>query len=94
MSPPPPPLAPALAIQGGAGAYQSIDDGVISKEDYSQGVLAALRIGYQILLDGGSAVTAVVEATKAMEDNPVFNSGTCQRVGVVVKHTYTLKVHF
>ena len=40
------------------------------------GVEAAARVGWSVLLDGGTAVDAVEAAVIALEDNPVFDAGT------------------
>ena len=40
------------------------------------GVRKAATRGFRILEERGSAMNAVVEAVKEMEDNPVFNAGT------------------
>ena len=36
---------------------------------------AAAKVGWQLLLAGGSAVDAVEAAVAALEDNPVFDAG-------------------
>ena len=63
-------LLPAIVIHGGAWA---IPDKIA---DASQdGVKEAARIGYKILMEGGSAVDAVESAVASLEDNPVFDAG-------------------
>ena len=65
-----PKLLPAIVIHGGAWA---IPDKIA---DASQdGVKEAARIGYKILMEGGSAVDAVESAVASLEDNPVFDAG-------------------
>ncbi|HYF30489.1 MAG TPA: isoaspartyl peptidase/L-asparaginase [Chitinophagaceae bacterium] len=63
----------AIAIHGGAGP----DSELIRKniEGYTSGLEKAIRAGYEILEAGGSAVEAVEEAIKLMEDDPLFNAG-------------------
>ena len=61
---------PAIVVHGGAWA---IPDKIA---DASQdGVKEAVRIGYKILMEGGSAVDAVESAVTSLEDNPVFDAG-------------------
>ena len=63
-------LLPAIVIHGGAWA---IPDKIA---DASQdGVKEAAKIGYKVLMEGGSAVDAVESAVACLEDNPVFDAG-------------------
>jgi L-asparaginase / beta-aspartyl-peptidase len=63
----------ALAIHGGAGP----DSEFIHKhkKEYEKGLEEALNAGYKMLEEGSSAVDAVEEAIKSLEDNPLFNAG-------------------
>lgn len=64
-----------LAIHGGA---ESIEPGSLSPEDeqaYLDGLNAALDVGYAVLARGGSALDAVEQAVRALEDNERFNAG-------------------
>jgi beta-aspartyl-peptidase (threonine type) len=63
----------AIAVHGGAGP----DSAYIkkNKEGYTQGLEEAVRTGYKILEEGGSALDAVEAAVKYLEDNPLFNAG-------------------
>lgn len=63
-------MKPVIVVHGGAGRIfkereQGSRDGVVR---------AALR-GYGILKQGGSALDAVEEAVRSMEDDPHFNAG-------------------
>ncbi len=65
-----------IVIHGGAG------DGIVaenfSKEKrarYENQMKEALQIGTEVLDTGGSAVDAVVEVIKILEDSPLFNAG-------------------
>jgi L-asparaginase / beta-aspartyl-peptidase len=61
----------ALIVHGGAGA--------ISPDRYDaarEGCRAAAAAGWQILLQGGSALDAVELAIVTLENNPGFNAGT------------------
>ena len=63
-------LLPAIVIHGGAWA---IPDKIV---DASQdGVKEAAKIGYKILMEGGSAVDAVESAVTSLENDPVFDAG-------------------
>jgi len=62
-----------LIVHGGAGDLSGDDPkgaGAIA------GCLAAARAGYAVLARGGSALDAVVEAVRVLEDDPRFNAGT------------------
>lgn len=63
----------AMVIHGGLGDNLSF----IKKhyKDYELGLEEAIRAGYQILQKSGSAIDAVVEAVRLLEDNALFNAG-------------------
>lgn len=61
---------PVIAVHGGAWA---IPDTVA--EASVTGVKLAVKEGFRILQQGGTAVDAVVAAVSLMEDNPVFDAG-------------------
>ncbi|KAG8444890.1 hypothetical protein GDO86_009881 [Hymenochirus boettgeri] len=63
-------MKPVIVVHGGAGT-------IISElhETYRSGVKRAAMKGYDILRQGGSAVTAVEEAVVLLEDEPIFNAG-------------------
>ena len=63
----------AIAIHGGAGP----DSDYIheNKPGYEEGLKAAIAAGYKVLDTGGSAVDAVEEAVKHLENNCLFNAG-------------------
>ena len=65
----------ALAIHGGAG---TLVRGMMTpelEEKYRTALRTALEAGYAILQTKGSAVDAVEEAVKKLEDSPLFNAG-------------------
>ncbi len=68
----------AIAIHGGAGP----DSDYIheNKTGYEEGLKEAVTAGYKVLEKGGSAVDAVEEAVKHLENNYLFNSGQRQRI--------------
>lgn len=64
-----------IAIHGGAGTLikgKMTDEKEIA---YKKALEHALNSGYSILENGGSAMNAVEEAVKRMEDSPLFNAG-------------------
>jgi len=60
----------SMIVHGGAWAIP--DDEV---EAHRAGCLNALRIGWKILHDGGSAVDAVEQALRSMEDDETYDAG-------------------
>ena len=62
-------IDPVLVVQGGAWAMPK---DVI--EDHRRGVQNALRVGWEILASGGSALKAVEEAVVVMEDDETFDA--------------------
>lgn len=63
-------MKPALIVHGGAGSYAPE-----LGEPRRRGLRRAAEKSWQILLQGGSALEAVVAAVVEMEDDPVFNAG-------------------
>ncbi len=61
----------AIIVHGGAGTVTP--DRV---ESVKAGCDEAVRIGWRILQDGGSALDAVEACVRALEDNPNYNAGT------------------
>ena len=61
---------PVIVVHGGAGAWhpERRPAGLV-------GVRNAAQTGYKMLKANGSALDAVEEAVKAMEDDPAFNAG-------------------
>lgn len=64
----------ALALHGGAGTIsQDLPDSV--KQQYYNGLEQAVQTGQQVLSNGGSALDAVEQVIRNLEDNPLFNAG-------------------
>ena len=61
----------ALIVHGGAGDITGPDI-----EAHRHGVEIAARVGWDVLLKGGSSLDAVEAAIVTMEDDPAFNAGT------------------
>jgi beta-aspartyl-peptidase (threonine type) len=63
----------AIAVHGGAGPDSEYIK--LHKEEYKQGIQAAIDAGYHVLASGGTSVDAVEAAVNVLEDNPLFNAG-------------------
>src|SRR5215216_1499894 len=63
----------AIAIHGGAG--EATDYVWQNKSQYEAGIQSAVEAAHKILIKGGTAIDAVEEAVRNLEDNPLFNSG-------------------
>ncbi|REL38936.1 isoaspartyl peptidase/L-asparaginase [Rhodohalobacter sp. SW132] len=64
----------AVALHGGAGTIsQDLPDSV--RQQYYDGLEQAVRTGQIVLREGGSALDAVEQVVKNLEDNPLFNAG-------------------
>ncbi len=64
-----------LAIHGGAGTIERGNMTPEREAEYRAALEAALRAGFAVLQEGGSAVDAVAAAIPPMEDAPLFNAG-------------------
>lgn len=65
----------SIAIHGGAG---TLVKGLMTPEleaEYKSALKTARDKGYEVLEKGGSALDAVEEAVKLLEDTPLFNAG-------------------
>ena len=65
----------SIAIHGGAGTIIAADMTPALKEAYENALREALHAGYALLEKKASAMEAVIEATKLLEDNILFNAG-------------------
>ncbi|MRT00095.1 beta-aspartyl-peptidase [Ralstonia pickettii] len=66
---------PILAIHGGAGTITRTAMSADKEAAYQQALHDILAAGQRILVDGGSAVDAVTEAVRLLEECPLFNAG-------------------
>jgi beta-aspartyl-peptidase (threonine type) len=60
---------PAIIIHGGAGASPA------DRDELRDGMRAAVQAGWSALAEGGSALDAVENAVRLLEDHPRFNAG-------------------
>ncbi|CAJ0892456.1 Isoaspartyl peptidase [Ralstonia sp. LMG 32965] len=66
---------PILAIHGGAGTITRTAMSAVKEAAYQQALNDILAAGQRILVDGGSALDAVTEAVRLLEECPLFNAG-------------------
>jgi beta-aspartyl-peptidase (threonine type) len=64
-----------IVIHGGAGTITKEDMTPELEKAYQEGLNVALKAGYAVLKEGGSAVNAVKAALVVLEDNILFNAG-------------------
>ena len=72
----------AIVIHGGAGGITRDKMTLAMDKEYRTALAEALNKGKKILSEGGSALDAVEQAIRVMEDNPLFNAGK----GAVFNH--------
>jgi L-asparaginase / beta-aspartyl-peptidase len=65
----------AIVIHGGAGGITRENITPELDKEYREGLQVALNTGKKILAEGGSALDAVEQTIRTMEDNPLFNAG-------------------
>ena len=64
-----------IVIHGGAGTILKKNMTKEKEKEYRQALSKAIRIGYDILKNGGSSKDAVEKTINYMEDSPLFNAG-------------------
>lgn len=65
----------SIVIHGGAGTILKKNMTPEKEAAYRQKLEEAIRVGYNILKEGGSSLDAVQKTINVMEDSPLFNSG-------------------
>ena len=65
----------AIAIHAGAGTISREDLGEKRENEIRAKLEEAVRAGYQVLVSGGTGLSAVTTAINIMEDSPLFNAG-------------------
>ena len=78
----------AIVIHGGAGTILKKNMTPELESAYLQKLEEAVKVGYQILKNGGSSQSAVEETIKIMENSPLFNAG----VGAVLTNDETVSL--
>lgn len=66
---------PVIAIHGGAGAMSRQAMSAEKEREYLDALQRILSAGQGVLAAGGSALDAVTEAVRLLEDCPLFNAG-------------------
>jgi len=79
---------PILAIHGGAGTITRTAMSAEAEIAYQQALNDILAAGQRILVEGGSALDAVTEAVRLLEECPLFNAGK----GSVLTHAGTYEL--
>ncbi|HEX7911205.1 MAG TPA: isoaspartyl peptidase/L-asparaginase [Paraburkholderia sp.] len=64
-----------IAIHGGAGTILRASMSASAEAQYHAALHAVLSAGQRVLAEGGSALDAVSEAVRLLEDCPLFNAG-------------------
>ncbi|HNP55081.1 MAG TPA: isoaspartyl peptidase/L-asparaginase, partial [Ferruginibacter sp.] len=65
----------SIAIHGGAGTILKEDMTPDLERAYLAGLDEAVKAGYAVLEQGGTAINAVKAAVVVLEDNLLFNAG-------------------
>ncbi|MFM2477179.1 isoaspartyl peptidase/L-asparaginase family protein [Celerinatantimonas sp. MCCC 1A17872] len=78
-------IKPVIVIHGGAGALTRSAMDKELENNYRQSLKAIVSAGQAVLANGGSALDAVSEAVRQLEENPLFNAGH----GAVFTHEQT-----
>lgn len=65
----------AIAIHAGAGTIRREELSAEKDREIRAKLEQALQAGHEVLLSGGSGLTAVTTAINIMEDSPLFNAG-------------------
>ncbi len=66
---------PVIAIHGGAGTLLKSAMNSETEARYLASLNAILSAGQRVLAEGGSALDAVTEAVRLLENDPFFNAG-------------------
>jgi beta-aspartyl-peptidase (threonine type) len=65
----------AIVIHGGAGTILKKNMSPELEAQYKAKLEEAVKVGYEILKNGGSSLNAVEKTINVMEDSPLFNAG-------------------
>ncbi|SPK72075.1 isoaspartyl dipeptidase with L-asparaginase activity [Cupriavidus taiwanensis] len=80
--------AAVIAIHGGAGTITRAAMDAAREREYIEALQHVLQAGQRILGEGGSALDAVTEAVRLLEECPLFNAGK----GAVLTHAGTYEL--
>ncbi|RCS28328.1 isoaspartyl peptidase/L-asparaginase [Polaribacter sp. WD7] len=75
----------AIIIHGGAGTILKKNMTPEKEAVYTAKLTEAIKVGYEILRQGGTSTEAVVKTIQVMEESPLFNAGK----GAVFTHEET-----
>ncbi|MGB6268891.1 MAG: isoaspartyl peptidase/L-asparaginase, partial [Olleya sp.] len=78
----------AIVIHGGAGTILKKNMSDEKEAEYKAKLEEAIRVGYQILKQGGTSLDAVEKTINVLEDSPLFNAGK----GAVFTNTETIEL--
>lgn len=65
----------AIVIHGGAGTILKKNMTDEKEAAYKETLEKAIRVGYEVLKNGGTSLDAVTKTINVMEDSPLFNAG-------------------
>ncbi len=65
----------SIAIHGGAGTILRSNLTPELEQKYMRSMNDSVQAGWKVLAEGGSALDAVTEAVRTLEDDPLFNAG-------------------
>ncbi len=65
----------SIVIHGGAGMMKKDNFSPEKQKAYKEKLEEAIRVGYDILNDGGTSLDAVQKTINILEDSPLFNAG-------------------
>lgn len=65
----------AIVIHGGAGTILKKNMSPEIEAQYKAKLEEAVKVGYEVLKNGGSSIEAVEKTINIMEDSPLFNAG-------------------
>ena len=65
----------SIVIHGGAGTILKKNMSREREADYKAKLEEAIRVGYEILKNGGTSLDAVTKTINVMENSPLFNAG-------------------
>ena len=80
----------AIIVHGGAGTHSAIVHDSMDRKILEDGVKAAVKEGWKVLSDGGSAMDAVEAAVVSMENDVAFNAG---KYILIITQSQVIHIH-